>query len=137
MAVDNLLKSGPSGGNCSTPDRPFVSNTEANHSENIPLDQMHNLAETADDYSVGNLNNWATPMGKGCVWVGFPNKVVVAVAAVVDNSAAAVAAACTVCPTLPADIQCYSHLEIAALVEMSWGAIAPFRLCPLLGVTPG
>ncbi len=127
MAVDSLWKSGPSGGNCSIPDRPFMMDTEGNHSENVPSDQKHNSAETADDYSAGNLNNWATLTGKGCIWVGFPCKVVVVVvaAAAADNSAVAAAGV----SAWPADIRCHSHPEITALVEMS--CPPPLRLHPL------
>ncbi len=38
--------------------------TEANCSESVPLDQMHNLAEMTDDNSADNLNKWAAPAGK-------------------------------------------------------------------------
>ncbi len=64
MTVGNLLKSGPSGDNYSTPDRPVVSDTEANHSENVPSDQMCSLAGVADGYLVKNSNNWVMLTGK-------------------------------------------------------------------------
>ncbi len=64
MAVGNPLKNGPSGGNCSILDQQVMNDTEVHHSESVPLGQMRNLAETATDYSVGDLNNWMVPMGK-------------------------------------------------------------------------
>ncbi len=106
MAVGNLSKNGPSSGNCNTPDRLVVSDTEVHHSESVPLGQMCNLVGMMNDHSVKNSNNWMVPMGKGCIWVGCPNKVVVAVAVAAAADKSAAAAACVVHPAWLADIRC-------------------------------
>ncbi len=50
MAVDNPLKSGPSGGNYSTPDLPKMSEIVVQHLESGRLDRTHSLAGTMNGY---------------------------------------------------------------------------------------
>ncbi len=67
-ATDSLSKNVPFGGNCSTPDQPYMIGTEMNYFENVPLDQKHNSVGTIDDNSADNsccLNRWVAPAGKG------------------------------------------------------------------------
>ncbi len=72
MAADSPLKSGPSGDNYNTPIQPVMSDTVADCSETVPLDQMRNLVGTAYGCSVGNSNNWVVPAGKDCTWADCP-----------------------------------------------------------------
>ncbi len=108
MAVGNPSKNAPSSGNCSIPDPLVMNDTAVNHSESVPLGQMRNLVGMTSDCSVGNLDNWTVPTGKGYIWVGCPDKVLAAVAVaeavVADKSAATEARA--VHPVSPADNQC-------------------------------